>query len=99
MSQDYKDLPKSWNSCRCCGFQPKKAQGPNLGPIRYWECDDGWLISTLCRDCYEELAWRKPKKTDYAYQFTNEFCDQVETDEDPTIGILAAAVAAEKNSD
>ncbi len=79
-----KELPLTYAMCRICGDQPNdKFSQMNVGPIRFWDPDDGWIIGALCPWCHRDYGDRQPKETDYAYQFTNEVCDEVATDEDP----------------
>lgn len=84
-----KKEPKStYAMCRICGYEPRGEYAEmNVGPVRFWEPDDGWIIGALCRGCYDEYGHCQPKETDYAYQFTNTVCDDVQTDEDPLIAL------------
>jgi hypothetical protein len=74
----------SYNYCGICGRVPKtELDEPNRAPIRYWDCDDGWRIGTLCRWCHEEYGNARPKPGDFAYETTNGIADDINTDEDP----------------
>lgn len=73
----------SFNYCRICGHTPGKNDEPNYTPLRFWDADDGWIIGTLCRWCWEDVKDAKPEPEDYAYRVTNDVCDEVCTDEDP----------------
>ena len=79
----------SYNYCGVCGHIPKRNEEPNRAPLRWWDCDDGWKIGTLCRPCVEhELVLEaRPKPADYAFSTTNAIADMVDTDEDPTEAI------------
>ena len=72
----------SYNYCRVCGSTPNSNDEPNYAPLRYWDCDDGWIIGTLCHYCAREVLPAKPKPTDYAFKSTNQVCDIEDTDED-----------------
>lgn len=77
----------SYNYCGVCGRTPKTNEEPNYAPLRWWDCDDGWRIGTLCRWCAEEVLSAKPKRTDFAYRATNGVCDDCSTDEDPAMAL------------
>jgi hypothetical protein len=76
----------SYNYCKICGSVPgsKLTDPPNYAPLRFWDCDDGWKIGTLCTYCFNDVRDDKPHPDDYASQFTNHVCDDADTDEDPT---------------
>ena len=78
----------SYNYCGVCGHVPDSKDEPNYAPLRWWDCDDGWKIGTLCRWCAEEVLDATPKPSDYAYAMTNGVCDDENTDEDPTDALL-----------
>ena len=76
----------SYNYCRICGHQPQtKLDEPNYGPFRFWDPDDGWLIGTLCRWCWEDVRDARPKPEDFAYDITNGVCDDEFTEDDPLL--------------
>ena len=78
------DYKISYNYCGICGRVPQtNLDEPNHAPIRYWDCDDGWRIGTLCRWCYDEYGNAQPQPSDYAYNTTNHIADDINTDEDP----------------
>lgn len=77
----------SYNHCGICGYTPGKNDGPNYAPVRWWDCDDGWKIGTLCHWCIKDAVKQKPKPADYAYSETNGICDDEETDEDFLIAL------------
>jgi hypothetical protein len=89
LSQD-KTMPKlTCSFCRICGRQPQtKLDEMNIGPVRFWNPDEGWKIGALCRPCHEETKNDKPKPDDYAFHLTNDYCDSWETDEDFFLGIV-----------
>jgi hypothetical protein len=96
---------KSYNYCRICGRQPQtELDEPNWSPLRYWDADDGWMIGTLCRWCWEDVKDDRPKPGDFAYDTTNGVCDDEFTENDPLLafddqpreGILAAYVSKKK---
>lgn len=70
----------SYNYCRICGHTPGSKDEPNRGPIIIWEPDDGLVIGTLCRWCFEEFGNVEPNEGDYAYGDDD---IEIETDEDP----------------
>jgi hypothetical protein len=72
----------TYNYCGMCGRVPKENEEPNYAPLRWWDCDDGWKIGSLCRWCAQEVLNEKPKEEDYAFRTTNGFCDNENTDED-----------------
>jgi hypothetical protein len=75
--------------CSICGHHPRtERDAPNVGPVRFWDPDDGWKIGTLCQGCYRSFGKVKPHPNDYAYRETNGVCDVVETDEDPQDALL-----------
>jgi hypothetical protein len=77
------DLPLTYNYCRICGDQPHNTfDRMNIGPIRFWSPDDGWIIGSLCPYCYDECGQCKPKPDDYAYDRLNNVCDDYDTDEE-----------------
>lgn len=74
----------SYNCCGLCGHQPRtRDEEPNWAPIRWWDPDDGWKVTTLCGGCIEETEVRKPREGDFAMRTTNGVADDVNTDEDP----------------
>lgn len=83
-------MPKStFGPCSICGHHPRTEQDtPNVGPVRFWDPDDGWKIGTLCPSCMTEFGHVQPDPGDYAYRATNGVCDVVETDEDPQDALL-----------
>lgn len=87
------DLSKkriSYNHCGLCGRQPKNhLEEPNYAPIRWWDADDGWKITTLCSWCVREVEDQQPKETDYAYRKhrTDVCSDEPDTDEDPMLAL------------
>lgn len=84
ISQRLSQAKTSYNYCGVCGRQPQTdKEEPNYAPLRWWDCDDGYKIGTLCRWCAEEVLDTKPKKADYAYKTTNQVADDINTDEDP----------------
>jgi hypothetical protein len=83
-----KTLRISYNYCGICGHTPKtNADEPNYAPIRWWDCDDGWKIGTLCHWCHDEVANAVPKPGDFAFERTNGVMDQSDTDEDETMAL------------
>jgi hypothetical protein len=91
------ELRISYNYCAICGRQPQtKLDEPNYGPIKFWDPDDGWKISTLCRWCKDEYGDRQPQPDDFAYE--DEYGSShisIETDEDP---LIALEIEAERRS-
>lgn len=81
----YENARTTYNFCGCCGRVPKSNEEPNWAPKRWWDPDDGWKITSLCRWCWDEVALDRPKPTDYAYYTTNRVVDIEDTDEDPTM--------------
>jgi hypothetical protein len=78
-----KQLRISYNYCGICGHTPATdTDEPNYAPIRWWDCDDGWKIGTLCHWCHDDVFMEKPKDGDFAFRRTNEVCDECNTDED-----------------
>ena len=79
----------TYNHCQVCGRVPKTAMDePNCTPLRWWDCDDGWRIGTLCRWCAEDALGDRPSPDDYAYAGTNGVCDRdPDTDEDPMLAL------------
>ena len=80
----------SYVYCNICGHRPDSNDEPNRAPLRWWDCDDGWKIGTLCRWCAEEALQCEPKPTDFAYKRTNAVCDNDPgegTDEDPLLAL------------
>ncbi len=74
----------SYNSCCICGYTPSSnGDIPNYAPLKYWDCDDGWIIGTLCRECAMHNLLIKPKPSDYAYNKKENI--EIITDEDPII--------------
>lgn len=45
--------------CYLCG-------DPAVGPVRWWDSDDGWKVTRLCRGCRSSAVKARPKATDYA---------------------------------
>ena len=82
-----KTLRISYNYCGICGRTPKQIEEPNYAPIRWWDCDDGWKIGTLCHWCHDEVFNDKPKQSDYAYNKSNGVCDDSNTDEDESMAL------------
>lgn len=77
--------------CRICGDQPKtSADRMNIGPVLFWEPDDGWVFGALCPYCYEDYGHAKPKPEDYAYDKSNGVCDDEQSDEDITDALFDA---------
>ena len=77
------DYTPSYNYCGVCGRVPQNdLEECNWAPIRWWDCDDGWKIGTLCRWCYNEVINDKPHPDDYAYVSTNMVADDINTDLD-----------------
>uniref|UniRef100_A0A6M3LI11 Uncharacterized protein n=1 Tax=viral metagenome TaxID=1070528 RepID=A0A6M3LI11_9ZZZZ len=80
------DLPLTYNRCSICGSQPyNRLDLMNIGPVRFWEPDDGWKIGSLCPGCYKAYGNAQPKPSDYAYRTQN--CLTIDTDEDATIAM------------
>ena len=80
-----KDMPRTLNYCRICGSTPRTVyHAQNIGPIKYWEPDDGWVIGSLCPDCYDDYGHARPKPDDYAYTMRDGYPD-IQTDDDPTL--------------
>lgn len=77
----------SYNHCGLCGRVPGANEEPNRAPLRWWDCDDGWRITTLCRWCWDDVKDALPRMGDYAYHITNGVVDDENTDED-IIGLL-----------
>lgn len=78
-----KTIRISYNYCGICGHTPQSnTEEPNYAPLRWWDCDDGWKIGTLCHWCHDEVVNDKPKEGDYAFKSTNGVADDVNTDED-----------------
>ncbi len=71
----------TYNYCRICGHSPTSKDEPNRAPIKFWDCDDGWIIGTLCRYCFHDTKDVKPSPEDYAYSRYYEM-PEIETDED-----------------
>lgn len=86
-----KNARPSYNFCGICGRVPKEDAETNWAPIRWWDCDDGWKIGTLCRWCFDEVENDKPKPSDYAYaEHQHDACSVDSgalTDEDPTLAL------------
>ncbi len=83
-----KTIRISYNYCGLCGRTPHNdLEEPNYAPLRWWDCDDGWKITTLCRHCWNDMANAKPKVGDYALHATNGVADDVNTDEDPSLAL------------
>ena len=82
-------LPLSNNMCRICGDQPEYFKRPmTIGPIRYWDPDDGWIYGSLCFNCHREQGDARPHPDDYAYvEQRDEVITIIDTDEDYT-GLL-----------
>ena len=74
----------SYNYCGVCGSTPKtNLDEPNYAPLKWWDCDDGWKIGTLCSYCAKDVLGRKPKPEDFAYKTANNISDNnINTDED-----------------
>ena len=74
--------------CRICGYCPgPEKEACTFEPLRWWDCDDGWKISTLCHQCWLDVKDERPKPDDYAYWTTNGACDVEATDLDPTLAL------------
>lgn len=73
----------SYNHCGLCGRTPRRDEEPNCAPLRWWDCDDGWKVTTLCRWCWNDTCDVRPKPSDFAFVRTNGVCDDEDTDEDP----------------
>jgi len=82
-----KTIRISYNYCGICGHTPKTNDELNYAPVRWWDCDDGWKIGTLCHWCHEDTINAVPKPEDYAFKRTNEVCDDCNTDEDPSLAL------------
>jgi len=74
----------TYNGCRICGREPRTERDePNKAPIRFWEPDDGWVISALCRNCFHEFGAVQPHVSDYAYRDeAHQICSVEDTDLD-----------------
>ena len=81
------DQKISFNYCRICGRQPGSNEEPNYTPLRFWDADDGWVIGTLCRWCWEEVKDATPQPGDFSYRTTNQVCDEESTDEDSILAL------------
>ncbi len=80
----YKAAHASYNYCGICGHTPHETGDANRAPLKWWDCDDGWKIGTLCRYCAEDELDTKPNPKDYAYQNQDEMpLANINTDEDP----------------
>lgn len=78
----------TYNYCGICGRIPSSTEEPNRAPLRWWDCDDGYKIGSLCWWCFDEVCNDKPQPDDYAYRTTNHICDtDPETDEDPSLAL------------
>ena len=78
-----KDLPLTYAICNICGDVPSgKWPRMNVGPIRYWDPDDGWIVAALCSYCFRDYHDRQPDPEDCAFSTTNDVCDRYITDED-----------------
>ena len=77
----------SYNYCRICGDTPGPHDEPNYAPLRFWDPDDGWVIGTLCRWCWEDVQDARPQPGDFAYHTTNQVCDEECTDEDSILAL------------
>lgn len=76
----------TYNYCGICGHRPSGGvtEEPNYAPLRWWDCDDGWKIGSLCRACWQEVCDDQPKPDDYAFRSADDQrLDNVNTDEDP----------------
>ena len=84
-------LKDSYAYCRICGHQPERAkrEEPNLGPLSFWDPDDGWIIGTLCPYCYQDYGRQTPQPDDYAYE---EQPITAETDEDASDAIWPTSI-------
>ena len=81
-------LPRTTSSCRICGHQPREYyHDQNIGPVKFWDADDGWTIAALCPDCYADYGHDQPKPGDYAYDLAEEY-PEIETDEDATLALF-----------
>ena len=65
-----------WGGCYCglCGCR-NEADDDGFGdpvliprPVRWWDCDDGWKYSILCRYCLDDVRPRGPEPGDYAVE-------------------------------
>jgi len=80
-------IPKTanptYNYCGLCARTPYNDKVEcNWAPLRWWDPDDGWKITTLCRWCWNEVEHVKPHKEDFAYLVRNNHLT-IETGEDP----------------
>lgn len=85
-----KHAKPSYIYCGICGHTPRTSNDePNFGPVKWWDCDDGWKIGTLCPGCWEEAKDDKPRPDDYAVRNNSEFANISDgnTDEDPTLAL------------
>ncbi len=81
-----KTVRLSYNFCGLCGHTPhSKNDEPNYAPLRWWDPDDGWKITTLCGHCHVDTFNRGPQPGDFANHRTNGVCDDADTDEDPSL--------------
>ena len=51
--------------CGICGHTPKRTDKPNLGPIRWYDPDDGHVFGTLCQACAYNSLDDQPKHDDF----------------------------------
>ena len=83
MSKPLSELRLSYNHCHICGRVPRTMMDEaNVGPVKFWGPDDGWVVATLCRWCYQEHGDAQPDPGDFAYGNQS---ISVETDEDPIL--------------
>lgn len=81
-------LPRTRLYCRICGHTPRTdLHAMNIGPIKFWDPDDGWIIGSLCPDCYEDYGHAQPQPEDFAYEIAQEY-PEIETDDDPTLALF-----------
>jgi hypothetical protein len=75
----------SYVYCGICGHTPKDDKKPNLGPVSWYDPDDGNCFGTLCPACAYQTLDRVPKSSDYCMQKDGLVpCSMQNTDEDIT---------------
>jgi hypothetical protein len=55
-----------WYGGGYCGICGSREVVPTA--VRYWDCDDGWLMGVLCEYCLDDARERGPQPDDYAYR-------------------------------
>lgn len=81
-------LRPSYNYCGLCGYVPGKYDLHNYAPVKWWDADDGWKITTLCYACMAETFDDRPQPGDYAYDTRRDLLDDnVNTDEDESLAL------------